>query len=84
VNLLFSAFQIPGCVKEINPTTITLKRGLLYQRVKRETDFAGASFVDSTSGSRALSDILKTLANDILADVAGLSPYTTSTSQTVK
>jgi hypothetical protein len=49
-SILLSAFQIPGCVKDINPTIITLNNGLLYQRVKRETGLTCTS-VSSISGS---------------------------------
>jgi hypothetical protein len=55
--LLLSAFQIPGCVNEIKPTIITLKRGLLYHRVKRETGLMCDSLVFSISGSMTLSDM---------------------------
>jgi hypothetical protein len=39
VHVLFRAFQMPGCVKEINPTRTTLKSGLRNHRVKVETGF---------------------------------------------
>ena len=37
LDLLFSAFQIPGCVKEIKPTKITLNSGLRYHLVNADT-----------------------------------------------
>lgn len=30
VYILFKAFQIPGCVKEIRPTKMTLNKGVRY------------------------------------------------------
>jgi hypothetical protein len=42
----------------MSPTTITLNRGLLYHRVKREMGFACPSWACSTSGSSVLSDML--------------------------
>jgi hypothetical protein len=57
-DILFRAFQMPGCVKLIKPTTMTLNNGLLYQRVKRDTFFGGASPACSITGSTALEDIL--------------------------
>jgi hypothetical protein len=40
--VLLSAFQIPGCVKDINPTMITLNNGLRYHLVNLETFFGSA------------------------------------------
>lgn len=50
-SILLSAFQMPGCVKEIMPTTMTLNSGLLNHRVKRDTGFgACTSWVAPSSG----------------------------------
>lgn len=56
--LLLSAFQIPGWVNDIKPTTMTLNSGLLYHLVKRDTGFDGAAPALSTSGSICLSDMM--------------------------
>jgi hypothetical protein len=56
-SLLLSAFQIPGCVKLINPTTTTLNSGLLYHRVNRDVGLATWSLAFSVSGSTVLDDI---------------------------
>lgn len=66
--VLFNAFQIPGCVKEINPTIMTLNNGLRYHLVNLDTGFAAAytSLLDSSlaatasfpSGSALMFDIL--------------------------
>jgi hypothetical protein len=57
-SLLLSAFQMPGCVKLIIPTTTTLKRGLLYQRVNRDTGLPKSSLAFSVSGSSTFDDIV--------------------------
>lgn len=48
---------MPGCVKEIIPTMITLNSGLRYHRVNRETGLGIVSSTVPTSGSTCLDDI---------------------------
>jgi hypothetical protein len=64
-SLLLSAFQMPGWVNDINPTTMTLNSGLLYHRVKRETRFT-CVLSCSISGSMAFSDMMRISRNKLL------------------
>lgn len=46
-DILFKAFQIPGCVKEIKPTMMTLNNGLRYHLVHLPTGFCTANWSSS-------------------------------------
>ena len=81
MDILLSAFQIPGWVKEMKPTMMTLKSGLRYQRVNLETGFVcgcpasssdPASLVDFASSSDTLvSDILPSMIGQWSQELGG-------------
>lgn len=59
MDVLLRAFHIPGCVKLIKPTTMTLNKGLRYHLVNFDTGFgAWSSDACSTSGSMLLSAMM--------------------------
>jgi len=66
--VLFRAFQIPGWVKEMRPTRMTLNSGLRYHLVKDDTGL----LYSTTSWPEEISSMLLAFSLDMVEDVPTL------------
>lgn len=66
--ILLRAFQIPGWVKEIRPTMMTLNKGLRYQRVNLETGLVCCSPPSSSTAPSC--DCFAASVDTLLLDIS--------------